>query len=118
MDGGGGRGTPKIKGDGTDLKNNFFGNFSENFLENMDQREGGIARSLLPPSAPYIRYGSDTFQIYSNMIVVTVFLLIVNQTEFRSVHNKRKTVTTILLLKGIGNRLTKSTLTKNSTRLN
>ena len=49
MDGGGGRGTPKIKGDGTDLKNNFFGNFSENFLEDMDQREGGVPRSLLPP---------------------------------------------------------------------
>ena len=34
---------------------------------------------------------SDSFRIEGNAIVVTVFLLILNQTEFRSVHNQEET---------------------------
>ena len=41
-------------------------------------------------------YISISFQIEWDMIVVTVFLLILNQMEFHLVQNRRKTVTTII----------------------
>ena len=41
---------------------------------------------------------SDSFQIQRNFIVVTVSLLIMDQTEFRLVHSKKKILTTSVFL--------------------
>ena len=46
----------------------------------------------------YEKYICDSFQVHRNAIIITVFLLIMNQTEVTLDHNQRKMVTTIMLL--------------------
>ena len=47
-----------------------------------------------------LKYIFDSFQIVSNMILVTVLILIMNPMENCWVHNQKKIVTTIIFLRG------------------